>query len=278
VNFAASSSGYCHLILREPRVTRSARYRFLAVSLFAAATVMLCAALPSWAADGGAVAHQPETPSSIVIGFVGGFVRHDNRHHGPVVFAEHLRTTAPKDTYIQVFENRHRGAAYRTIIRLLDRNHDGVLSQEEKSLARIILYGQSWGASATVLLARELNRAGIPVLLTVQVDSVKKLWRDDSVVPPNVAAAANFYQPHGIVRGRQQITAADPTRTQILGNYRFDYKKDPVQCDGYTWADRFFTRGHMQSECDPHLWSQVEDLVRQRLAPESSPVAAIADH
>jgi pimeloyl-ACP methyl ester carboxylesterase len=258
-------------LVQEFRVTRSARYRILAVAIAA-----MCAVQPLLAADGGAVAHQPETPSAIVIGFVGGLVRHDNPHHGPVVFARQLRTTAPKDAYIQVFENRHRRAAFQTIIRLLDRDHDGVLSADEKAQARIILYGHSWGASAAVLLARELNRSGIPVLLTVQVDSVAKLWQKDDVIPANVSAAVNFYQPHGIIHGRQQITAADPARTQILGNFRTDYRQHPVRCEGYTWADRFFTPGHMQSECDPSLWSQVQELVLGRLAPEPSAVAAIS--
>ncbi len=220
------------------------------------------------------VVHSQETPSSIVIGFVGGFVRHDNPHHGAVLFAQRLQERAPKGTYVQVFENRHRQAAYNTIIRLLDRNHDSVLSEEEKSQARVILYGQSWGAATAVLLARQLNRAGIPVLLTVQVDSVSKLWRDDRTIPPNVAAAANFYQRHGLVRGQPQIVAADPARTQILGNFLFDYKQSPVKCDeGYSWLDRHVTPSHMQSECDPRLWAQVEELVRQRLEPQPTAVA-----
>ncbi len=80
----------------------------------------------------------------------------------------------PKDTYVRVFENRRRKRAYDTVLRLLDTNHDGVLSAEEKARARIILFGHSWGASAAVLLARDLRRLGVPVLLTVQVDSVAK--------------------------------------------------------------------------------------------------------
>ena len=107
-------------------------------------------------------------------------------------------------------------------------NHDGVLSAEEKARARIILFGHSWGASAAVLLARDLRREGVPVLLTVQVDSVAKVWQNDSVIPDNVAEAVNFYQPHGFIHGRARITAADPAKTEILGNYRTDYKKNPV--------------------------------------------------
>jgi len=227
------------------------------------------------AADGATAAHPQETPSAIVVGFVGGFVRHDDPHHAPVQLAERLQNSAPKGAYVQVFENRHRRTAYRTILRLLDRNHDGVLSDEEKSQARIVLFGHSWGASAAVSLARDLEHAGIPVLLTVQVDSVKKPWQNDAVIPENVAAAANFYQPHGIVRGRREITAEDPARTQILGNFRFDYRKDPVSAKEVSWYDRFFTPGHAQSECDPRLWSQVEALVRQRM--ETQPGTTVAN-
>ncbi len=205
-------------------------------------------------------------PSNIVIGFVGGFVSHDDPHHGPVQLAEQIQRTVSKDTYVRVFENRRRKQAYDAVVRLLDTNRDGVLSAEEKARARIILFGHSWGASAAVLLARDLRREGVPVLLTVQVDSVAKVWQNDSVIPDNVAEAVNFYQPHGIIHGRRQITAADPARTEILGNYLVDYRKNPVQCPEASWADRFFTPGHMQSECDPHVWSQIETMVRQRLA------------
>jgi hypothetical protein len=221
-----------------------------------------------FAADGAAaVGVHPESASYIFVGFVGGFVRHTNPHHGPVIIAKRLRQDSPKNSFVEVFENRHRRAAYQTIVRLLDRNRDGVLSAEERTQARIILFGQSWGASAVVMLARELDRAGVPVLLTVQVDSVAKPWQQDNIIPDNVAAAANFYQPHGILHGRPEIRAADDSKTQIIGNYRFDYKAAPVKCEGMSWMDRTLTPGHMQSECDPHLWSQVENLVRQRLVP-----------
>jgi hypothetical protein len=209
-------------------------------------------------------------PSNIVIGFVGGFVSHNDLHHSPVVLAQQIQRTVPKDTYVRVFENRRRKDAYTAILRLLDTNRDGVLSAEEKARARIVLFGHSWGASAAVLLARDLRREGVPVLLTVQVDSVAKVWQNDSIIPDNVAEAVNFYQPHGIIHGRRQITAANPEKTEILGNYLVDYKKNPVQCQNYAWWDHVFTNGHMQSECDPHLWAQIENMVRQRLLPANA--------
>jgi pimeloyl-ACP methyl ester carboxylesterase len=239
------------------------------------AAVITLAASQLSAASGAVAERTQDSPSAIIIGFVGGFVRHDNPNQGPVLLGERLRQSAPKGAYVRVFENRHRRAAYQTILRLLDRNHDGVLSEAEKARARIVLYGHSWGASAAVLLARELDRVGIPVLLTVQVDSVAKFWQHDAVIPDNVAAAVNFYQPDGIVHGRREIVAADPARTQILGNFRFDYRKEPVQCDHLSWFDRVITPTHAQSQCDPHLWTQVESLVRQRLAPNSETIAAM---
>jgi pimeloyl-ACP methyl ester carboxylesterase len=254
--------------------------------LFRASLVILAilaATAPQLSRAVDAVRPQPTVaPSNIVIGFVGGFVRHDNPTQGPVQFAQQMQRTVSKDTYVRVFENRRRKQAYDAILRLLDTNRDGVLSAEEKARARIILFGHSWGASAAVTLARELQRLGVPVLLTVQVDSVAK-WHNDSVIPANVAEAVNFYQPHGIIRGQTRITAADPDRTAILGNYLVDYRKNPVPCPGASWADHVFIPDHMQSECDAHLWSQIETMVRQRLlsadaVPDASSTASAAVH
>src|SRR5262249_30677785 len=108
----------------------------------------------------------------IVIGFVGGFVRHDAIAHSTVQLAERLRHDYPTGVHAEVLENRNREKAHAEIMRLMDIDHDGSLSLEEKKNARIVLYGHSWGASAAVILARQLDREGIPVLLTVQVDSV----------------------------------------------------------------------------------------------------------
>ena len=254
---------------------RFALFRASFVTFLVTLTI-LAATMPGLSRAAKAASPPAETtasPANIVIGFVGGFVNHDNQHHGPVQLAEQMRRMVAKDTYVRVFENRRRKQAHDAIIRLLDANHDGVLSAEEKAQARIILFGHSWGASAAVLLARDLRREGVPVLLTVQVDSVAKVWQNDSVIPDNVAEAVNFYQPHGIVHGRARIKAADPAKTEILGNYLVDYKKNPIECQETSWFDRFFTPGHMQSECDPHVWSQIGNLVRQRLG---SPTTAAA--
>jgi hypothetical protein len=249
--------------------------RFYAFRIASFCFALLAPMMPatSKAGEVSPVSTTSHTATNIVVGFVGGFVGHDNFRHGPVQLAQHIQGLVPAGTYVRIFENRRRKQACQAILSLLDANHDGILSAEEKTRARIILFGHSWGAAAAVLLARDLRHKGVPVMLTVQVDSIAKMWQNDSVIPDNVAAAVNFYQPHGILHGEAQITAADPARTQILGNYRMDYRKHPIRCPDASWADRVFTPGHVQSECDPQLWSQIEGMI-ERLLPAGAQSAA----
>jgi hypothetical protein len=219
------------------------------------------------AASSASLPERFPTPPPIVIGFVGGYVRHDNPVHGGVRVAAQLLKDYPSGVYVKVFENHSGEYAHREILRLLDTDHDGKLSPEEKQDARIIIYGHSWGASETVTLARKLQDDGIPVLLTIQVDSVAKSGEDDSLIPANVAQAVNFYQLNGFIHGRAEIRAADPSRTQIIGNYRFDYPSNPVRCHGYPWYAWIFEKPHIEIECDPAVLSRVASLIRLKLPP-----------
>ena len=166
---------------------------------------------------------------------------------------------------MEVFENRHRQDAYRKILELLDSGHTGMLSTAQKNDARIIIYGMSWGGSEAVTLARELKQEKIPVLLTIQVDSVGKLGQNDAVIPANVAEAVNFYQTDGLLHGRAEIRAEDTARTRILGNFQYDYKTKSLECEGYPWYDRVLTKYHTEIECDPAVWNRVETLIRAKL-------------
>jgi|SRR5580693_5747567 hypothetical protein len=207
----------------------------------------------------------PNGSPVIVIGFVGGFVHHDDSVHQEVQLAARLRNNHPSGTEVRMFENHSGRQAYQEIMRLLDSDHDGNLSTDEKRDARIIVYGHSWGASETVTLARSLQKESVPVLLTIQVDSVWKPGADDKLIPSNVAQAINFYQLDGLLHGQRQIVAADPLHTEILGNFQLDYKTNHVNCDGYPWFARTFMRPHIEIESDPRVWNQIESLIRAKL-------------
>jgi pimeloyl-ACP methyl ester carboxylesterase len=213
-----------------------------------------------------------ETPQAIVIGFMGGNVAPDDATRNELIISNRLHASYPHGVYFQVLENRHVEDAHRKVLQLL-RNHNS------KTHARIILYGHSWGASAVVTLADELKQDRIPVLLTIQVDSVQKKGQNDRLIPDNVARAINFYQPDGMLHGRPAIAAADPARTQILGNFRYAYKEAPPSCNTYPWYERMFIKTHIAIECDPVLWTRIENLIRESLGqPDQIAAHAVPDN
>jgi hypothetical protein len=229
--------------------------------------VLICINFSAKAAYSADAAAQPIASSAntsapvIVVGFVGGFVHHDDLRHSEVQLAQRLQATHPERLRVAMFQNWHRKAAHQTILQWLDTGRDGQLTDEERRGAHIILFGHSWGGAAVISLARELQQEKIPVLLTIQVDSIAKPGHDDRVVPANVAYAVNFYQTRGLLHGRPRITAADPAQTRILGDFFQDYNKPPAECSGYPWLTRHLFSGHTAIECDPQVWSQIEDLI-----------------
>jgi hypothetical protein len=215
--------------------------------------------------------HDSKPPQAIVIGFMGGNVASDDPTRNELVISGRLRESFPTGTHFEIFENRRFEDAHQKILQMLSiqpsTSATGAQSSEaKKQNSKIILYGHSWGASAVVTLADELQRDGIPVTLTIQVDSIQKKGQQDGVIPANVARAVNFYQPDGLLHGRQQIRAADPAQTQILGNFRVSYKEMPAECSPYPWYERKFIKTHIAIECDPALWSHIESLIRESLA------------
>jgi hypothetical protein len=237
------------------------------LSLFVSALFLCSSAVPAAPQTNFGVS---APPSVVVIGFVGGFVRHNDRVHSEVQLAEHLRKDFPSGVTVEMFENHRGKEAHQRVLELLDTNGDGELSRAEKESARIIIYGHSWGASETVNLARQLEKDGIPVILTVQVDSISKGGQNDTLIPANVAQAANFYQRDGLLHGAPAIHSTDPARTRIIGNFRFDYSAKPLRCEQYPWFSRTFMKSHIQIECDPVVWNQVESLVRSNLLPAAA--------
>ena len=130
---------------------------------------------------------------------------------------------------------------------------------DERNEARIILYGQSLGGAAAVDTARDLDALGVPVLLTVQVDSV---GLHDNVIPPNVRQAVNLFQNGRLtLRGQSRILASDPARTRTVTNIGYSYPWPPSQLRESTWIRRVFGGGHARMEADPLIWKQVEQYI-----------------
>ena len=62
------------------------------------------------------------------------------------------------------------------------------------------------------------------------------------------------------IRGESEIRAADPSRTQILGNFRMVYYFHPMDPSA-SWVRRKLGGSHAKMETDPLLWMQVEQLI-----------------
>jgi hypothetical protein len=216
-------------------------------------------------------------PTTVVLGFVGGFVKKDDSRHAEVQIVRRLSAEKLPEFHAAVFENRRTTEALEQIIRWLDTDGDGQLSAQEKRDARIILFGHSWGGSAVIRLALDLERRGIPVRLTIQVDSVNKGLSHDCVIPANVVEATAFYQTRGVLHGCRAIRAEDSKRTRITGNYEFEYTEQPAGCRSYSWFNRHVFMTHNAIGCDPRVWSQVEDEIQAQLQSGSAQ-AAIAEH
>jgi hypothetical protein len=223
---------------------------------FAVLIAFIAMSAPSLAGECLPQSSNAQETRAIVVGFVGGFVRPDDQSHGEVPMVEQLRAAYGDRVRIQLFTNRDVDEAHQAILRWM--------GQPRRPLP-IILFGNSWGASAAIVLARKLQADGVAVLLTIQVDSISRHGEDNSLIPGNVAEAVNFYQTRGILRGRQRIIAEDPTRTRILGNFLVEYKSPPAECQQYPWYDRLLTPGHISIDCDPQLWARVAVLIREHL-------------
>jgi acetyl esterase/lipase len=246
------------------------QYRKLIPRLFLLAAATLA---PLSSARGMATSlPEPDSPlhKVIVIGFVGGFVRNDDAKHAEVKFAAHLRDRYASAVDVKVFGNHSGQQALRHVLSLLDTNRDGVLSALERGQAKIIIFGHSWGGTETVLLAHALQRQHIPVLLTIQVDSVAKPGQGDISIPANVAHAVNFYQSSGLLHGRSEILASDPERTNIIGNFHMTYKDHPINCDDFPWFARVFTKPHIEIENDPRVWAEAALLIDAELSGAQS--------
>jgi pimeloyl-ACP methyl ester carboxylesterase len=224
------------------------------------ATATACLIIPLLSAQrlsDVAVAAPIPQGSTLIIGFLGGFERWNDEHRSVRKLV--VEFNERPGVYAASISNHKRGVALELIRAALDANRDGVLDTAEKASARIILFGQSWGGAAAVATARDLQRLGISVLLTVQVDSV---GLHDNLIPSNVHAAVNFFQHDPFtIQGRREIRAQDPDKTHIIGNFAESYLMRDVDWTDASWARRTLGGGHAKLERDPAVWTQVAQYI-----------------
>jgi hypothetical protein len=244
----------------------SQHWKFRMVALVLAPAII---AAPGVAQVSVPTVHFPPAGSAgakvIIIGFVGGFVSQDDAKHPEVQFAAYLRDRYPLIEAV-VFGNHHGRKALHEVIRRLDSDGDGVLTPSEKRESTIIIYGHSWGAAETVTFAQALGQIGIPVALTIQIDTIAKPGSRGGIIPANVASAVNFYQTRGPLHGLSEIVAADPKGTTILGNILMTYEDRPINCANYSWYARVFNRPHHEIENDFRVWDRAASLIDSNLS------------
>jgi hypothetical protein len=196
---------------------------------------------------------------TLILGIVGGWERWDAPQRAIRHTALTLRESHLPRVWIETVENHKLILAKELVRKAFDFNHSGALDPNEASAARVIVYGQSLGGSATLRFCRWLQEQGIHVQLAVVIDSY---GRDPYTVPPNVSEAANLYQRDlGFVRGAAKIEAEDPAHTRILGNWHYSYRGRAIAMPGEPWIRRTFIGSHLKMEYDPEPWDRVTALL-----------------
>jgi hypothetical protein len=203
----------------------------------------------------------------LIIGFLGGRESWDNRTQGVRKLALKLRARNLSEVHVETLENRKRSLAVELIRKSFDRDLNGRLDERERAAVRVVLYGQSFGGAAVVKLAQQLEKMKVPVLLTIQIDSV---GFGDKLIPANVVGAANLFQKNGlIIKGEPEILPQDPATTTILGNFEFDYRHKKIDISEVSWHKKLFRVAHTRMDNDPAVWGLVEKLILDALSPKN---------
>lgn len=239
----------------------AAKLKLIGILAFLIALQTGCASLR------GQQYHHFSTPTPIdgnqtlVLGFLGGRESWDDATRGVRQLAMKIKSMNLPDVHIETLENRKRNLAMELILNSFDSNGDGYFDQRERENVRLIMFGHSLGGAAVIKVSHNLRDMGVPVLLTVQIDSVGFTY-DDHVIPSNVRSAANLYQRDGwVLVGEDEIIPEDPEKTTIIANVRFDYTDKEVDMSGVPWERRLLSVPHSKMDADPEVWSTVKQLI-----------------
>ena len=254
---------------------------FFKFKLFYSAVIAVLLALQMGCAGlRGKQYHQFNAPTplrgdqTLILGFLGGLERWDDESRGVRKLATKIDAMNIPNVHIETLENRNRDLAIKFIQNTYDRDQNGFLDDWERNSARLILYGHSLGGAAVVEISRELKKMGVPILLTVQIDSVDLVY-DDHIIPSNVKRAANLFQSDGwILQGEDKIKPENPDKTKVLANIRFVYQGKNVDMSSLSWERKLFSIPHAKMDADPEVWATVEQMILSEIVDNTDQIFA----
>lgn len=201
----------------RPRNTTSSNYRFLLCLLLLSAVVPKGRCASSLDVPGVSETEKREASCKIVyLGVVGALELANNSRSGVVQIREALSQPAYPDVCARTFSPYVWRSGLRYVLRHFP-SHPGLLTQQELERApKVILVGHSMGGWAIVSVARQLKSKGIPVELSIQVDSV---GITDQTLPNNVKAAAIFHARDILMfMTTKTLKAEEPAQTKLIAN------------------------------------------------------------
>ncbi len=166
------------------------------------------------------IAPLQKTPNCriIYLGFVGALETSGNKHSGVVQIRDILQTKEYSDVCAKSFSPYSWTDGRDWLLHYFP-SHDGPLTPEELQQApKVILVGHSMGGWAMLSVARDLRSREIPVVLTIQVDSV---GLTDHTIPRNVKSAAIFHANDVLVfMTTKTVKREDPNYTKMVADIR----------------------------------------------------------
>lgn len=191
----------------------------------------------------------------VYLGVVGALETANNGSSGLVQIRETLSQPAYQDVCAKTFSPYVWRSGLQYVLKHFP-SHVGVLTEEELERSpKVILVGHSMGGWAIISVARQLKSKGIPVELSIQVDSV---GITDQTVPKNVKAAAIFHARDILMfMTTKKIKAEEPSQTKLVGN---------VLVHG---------AGHESVTRDPRIRDMVMNMIETLRAAGASPQVKI---
>jgi len=197
--------------------------------------------------------------STLIVGFLGGGKRSGDENRPAIQLAERLRALEIPAVYVETTGHDRYTQALKLIEAATRRDAKGRCPVQGCSNVQLLLYGRGEGGATLLRLARELKTLGLPVALTVQVDTI---GRSDGVIPSNVARAANLYDAGAAATpGGTRIRAEDPAKTQILANLLFSSDGKWVDIPEGVSPSLPSRARSAQFDSDPQVWNRVQDYI-----------------